>query len=1430
MDRRQLDIVWELVQEVPFLLGLLGIALLVVLGYLAWRLARAAESASYAELGHDRGDLETEEGELALVDLRGSASVGPLERSFRRVHGLVRRLVPERGARYRLPFFLALGPSHGGKSTLLGETGLSLPFGIPGDARGTDPPGLSWWLFDRAVVMDLDGELVLPQDRDSADSAPWLSFLRLLRKHRPRRPLDGIVLVLPASELAAFDPEDRDTPARLARRADLLRRRLWRAQEKLGLKLPVSVVVSRCDRLPGFADFLAVLSAEERRQIFGWSNPDPPAAGYQAGYIDTIFTRIRRALARIQLRELGGAATERDLVAFPAAFDELREALRIHLNQIFSPSSAYEPFPLRGVYFCGGEGFAEAVSPHQLPGEPKSSSVAREGDDRHPRVHFLADLFARKIFPEGHLATPTKEAQTWRGRWSWGLQCAFFLLLFGGPLALFWGHHSTSRAADALCRDLLAPLGQASCLGEEADVPPSPPVAGEAARARIFFRAASRLEDYRLRSAWLPASWWTSYGADVDRLAGRLYREDVFPSIRHGLEARAAQLDELPGRLASPEAVWGIESTPEFHVLVAATDTTLRVDHDARLYNCFLPPRCEDRGEELLARLQELARRSLGLAPRPPTGAARDFHADALERLYLEDGPFALDADNLRREVERFAAARMYARLFGENVVVLGAESVRRQVDRLALASASTSEGTEAYRGLLDALDALAKNLDRSELAWIWGESFEPGGAFDPWLRRLMASDSLGPELGRRIKELGDEGLRKLQRRLAGLQTEALGPLLARDGDSDRLVLAEPVTGLQVALTSLLEERYMKPEAGSPQLANTPSGNVLFWRLPPLERATSTLGSYESFLSEGLDAFAGLGEATRQASRGPLEDHVLDLVAEAQEFRTRPSTITRERLEAHLLDRVVNLQTSSDLLGDLLASLEAPPRTDKIGGCDVYCLGRPATAWCQLSAVLETQQAEILEDLDRLLELEGLYTARGDGFAWWDGAEPPAPRAFGVETAADLESYLTSQLQRVDTLARQVAQPVFAVPTTDCWGFSARPSERRWRLVVEDLEDVENERPGNAVAVLEELVKNDMTAATVDTCLDELAPETLCFAETTPRLLRRRPPCDYFLDARTRLVSQAAARCEELVVAAAEEAYGEIAAAFINRLDGKFPFLERPGRPLAEEATPADVVQFLRVFERHRARVERFFTVVDERDGGAPYAPDDVAALRRFISSMSGVSDFFAFFLGAREDAGNAVPVYDLQVQFRVNEDREVGANQIIEWRFIVDGDEIEPGDIDPPGRWTYGDPVRMTLRWAENAPTVPLDPRRVESASRPGEDALDIEGRPSAMKVAGRTVIFDYANAWSLLLFLAENAAAPGDFPGFADPHPRTLRLDIPAAPLVDSPAGDGGLTVDLNQLFTTQVFVRVTVMTPDGEKKDLAVPDFPERAPAFP
>ena len=319
------------------------------------------------------------------------------------------RVGPQRELVYELPWYVIIGPPGAGKTTALHNCGLHFPVaqevgaaplrGI-GGTRTTD-----WWFTDRAVLIDTAGRYTTQDSHEAADAKAWQGLLDLLKRYRPRQPLTGVIVALPAPDLLAADEGEVLAHARA------VRSRINEIGQKFGLRTPVYLLLTKVDLLAGFSEFFDDLDATGREQVWGHTfalRTDAAAGGEAQGAgqaFDALVQRLNdRLLARVQ--------SERDIArrglifGFPQQVAALRSPLEA-LLQILARDTRFEPTPLiRGVYMTSGTQHGRPIDRllASLSAKFGVTATAAGGGSAKGRSYFLHDLLNKVMFPEAALA------------------------------------------------------------------------------------------------------------------------------------------------------------------------------------------------------------------------------------------------------------------------------------------------------------------------------------------------------------------------------------------------------------------------------------------------------------------------------------------------------------------------------------------------------------------------------------------------------------------------------------------------------------------------------------------------------------------------------------------------------------------------------------------------------------------------------------------------------------------------------------------------------------------------------------------------------------------------------------------------------------------------------------------------------------------
>lgn len=473
-----------------------GVLLVLAAALIGWRLWRARRGnrqvVEQLLAAPAAAATPAESADMAAVRERFASALQTLRRA--RFEGpaaakgsLWQRWAGRLGARYlyELPWYLIIGAPGAGKTTALRNAGLRFPLAAQtGDSALRGVGGTrdcDWWFTDQAVLIDTAGRFTTQDSDQAGDRATWGGFLALLKKSRPRQPLNGVLVTVSVAELLGGAAIDRGAHA-LA-----VRQRLQELHERLGIRLPVYLLVTKCDLLAGFVDSFESLDREARATPWGFTF-DLAAGAWQQAFaaeFDTLQARLDAGLLE-RLQAETDAPRRARAYGFPAQFAALRLPLQEYVEQVFA-ASPFEADPmLRGVYFVSG-------TQEGSPIDRVLGAVARRYRIEHAvlpplqasgRSYFLQRLLTEVVFAEHGLAGTDRRWERRRALAAAGGYALLGLLTVGLLVAwaVSWrGNRAYVAAVDAHVGEVRA-LVQATPNLPSADLLPILP-ALEATRA-----------------------------------------------------------------------------------------------------------------------------------------------------------------------------------------------------------------------------------------------------------------------------------------------------------------------------------------------------------------------------------------------------------------------------------------------------------------------------------------------------------------------------------------------------------------------------------------------------------------------------------------------------------------------------------------------------------------------------------------------------------------------------------------------------------------------------------------------------------------------------------------------------------------------------------------------------------------------------------
>ncbi|ASA57974.1 type VI secretion protein IcmF [Vibrio gazogenes] len=345
---------------------------------------------------------------------------------------------------YSSPWYLVLGLENAGKTSLINRSGQNFTLSSVMRASGQrseNPYSFDWWIGDKAVVIDPDGELLTQGNRDEDNDGEmerrlWKHFVEWLERTRSRRPLNGIVLALDVSHLATAKASERKAYA------SILRARLRELMETMSIQLPVYIALTKLDLLYGFEPFFRHYSKAEREEALGFTfqlNPnDDQDAWLQEfendylQFMSTINDMLPKAVS------VPMEADERHGVY---SFSRQISGLKDILTQFFRETLGNDQYSLsavvRGAYFTSvyqqgvpTNAFDDAASRRY----GLDHAINRAQIAKNSTVYFASQLFSNIIYAESGLASDNRRVAKRKRRLMMlsGVTCTIAsLLLFG---------------------------------------------------------------------------------------------------------------------------------------------------------------------------------------------------------------------------------------------------------------------------------------------------------------------------------------------------------------------------------------------------------------------------------------------------------------------------------------------------------------------------------------------------------------------------------------------------------------------------------------------------------------------------------------------------------------------------------------------------------------------------------------------------------------------------------------------------------------------------------------------------------------------------------------------------------------------------------------------------------------------------------------
>jgi len=271
---------------------------------------------------------------------------------------------------YALPWYMVFGRPTSGKSSSLRNSKLLLPSIDFSEHKDGSTLNLEWWLYEEGIVIDTAGRYAVP-DKLERDRKEWNTLLGMLAKHRQKEPLNGLVLAVAADRLLECSEEEILEEGRQVRNS------INHLMDKLEVKVPVYLMVTKSDLIPGFKEWATYLPETLKSQAMGFLNHSTTSD--VDSVVDSALDNILDRLKEVRLLMMEQTESpDQSLLTLPRSMENVRNGLHTFIKTALKGNAYQEAPHFRGLYF--------------------SSSLQEDNGEKHRNGLFLHDFFT-KILP-----------------------------------------------------------------------------------------------------------------------------------------------------------------------------------------------------------------------------------------------------------------------------------------------------------------------------------------------------------------------------------------------------------------------------------------------------------------------------------------------------------------------------------------------------------------------------------------------------------------------------------------------------------------------------------------------------------------------------------------------------------------------------------------------------------------------------------------------------------------------------------------------------------------------------------------------------------------------------------------------------------------------------------------------------------------------
>lgn len=1199
-----------------------------------------------------------------ILAINGIIKVGPTTKNFLKVLDVLKNSTYDVRWRYKLPCFMIIGPETSGKSTLINS--------LKSELLTESDVGPMWKLFKHGIIFEF------PKS-DIAEKKFWSFLSELFLFIRPRRPLDGIIVTLPADFLISEN-------VNIEKIAKDIFENVFQFQRDINFHLPIYVIVTKSDLIPGFTPFAHFLHNDMKQQMFGWSCPYTLNTMFSSKWIAEIFETLnaginKAILSFAQTRKSSDELT--NALLFSAYFNKIKTNLIQYISTMFTAHNPEDGLIFRGIYFVGEQKKIEApihklLEPNALL--PKMSMAIDVPLSLNTnQLYFVQDLFLEKIFKESNIAYPIHTETPNMRQLEFKRQMIYIsasaVFVFGWLI----GNYNIRNKITQYCSD----LSEVKTSMEKAvrienslnnmDNNQIDKLTGE------LLHNLPKVKWLDLISIFVPQSWFSSIRKNITETINLAFDSIMVRAIYIDLNLgtqRFLQSTDTGKQCIPKSDLFDINSFYSFKKLCNFSNQIKKTKTMGDQYNSI---RDRSNGQELIEISRELFKEQFN-------NSQISRHTPNKKLL-----PPRFNIDLFKEHAEKTLEVIFdeFLKDVFDNTILKILQNTTRDIDLLQKAAHNSSAeySTKTLARLYQKCTLIADLMRNKNFTWVKQEHFIPNLEYTKIINKLRESGFISQNCIRKLLAKSEFEFNNFKEQLRNFRTDITDELLQHDIQN----VSEGFENFKKELKFLLDKPFICATPYGQLVTPVPDEKMLIWDQRKLDELSKLIDKYYEFETT-------IPEEIRQQF---FEDYkviakkcfypvIQAFIGSAEIFQDIPIGQSRALLEEAYKTQATNIRKVSVALPKIVKIIDNVQTEDHLPNCGVI-------------QMVISHYLELLERIDTLFNAEKPYSAREAVFSEWTGDN--SPKYLNIDSQADLQQYLSMQFEHMKFLAKDLAEPVvdlLSIPTMRKHIQNTALLDK-WKTIISGVNDYIQKKPGNSVSALEEFISQTLKQVSIDN-----------FDEKGDISNASETGGDYFMQTRSSVAKSLLSRADEVKYDRAAKVYLKMSDFFNTHLKNKFPFGKSD-----EDATIKDIESFVVMYETAAKGMEEIFEKYKDLKSINIQSIDFLRELKQLIPFLK------TWILHTKgNDINSAVVLFN--VQSRPAQNMEAYTSSVVDRNFNINGAPVANASN---GVYFNNDTVDVSFKWVDRSNEKPYAQSTIKN--------LHIDGSLATFKYSGKWAMF---------------------------------------------------------------------------------------------